>query len=53
MLEEATDVKHEAFAERAGRRLESVADRLEDNPLSLGRGTVARAVREGISSTNH
>ena len=46
-------MKHEEFAERAGRRLEAVADRLEDNTRSLGRGTVARAVREGIASTNH
>jgi hypothetical protein len=29
-------MKHEAFAERAGRRLESVADRLEDGTRSLG-----------------
>jgi hypothetical protein len=53
MLEEATEVKHEEFAERAGRRLESVADRLEDDTRSLGRGSVARAIGEGIASTNH
>ena len=29
-------MKHEAFAERAGRRLEAVADRLEDDTHSLG-----------------
>ena len=29
-------MKHEAFAERAGRRLEAVADRLEDDTRSLG-----------------
>jgi hypothetical protein len=28
-LKEATELKHEEFAERAGRRLEAVADRLE------------------------
>ena len=28
-LKEATEVNHEEFAERAGRRLEAVADRLE------------------------
>ena len=29
-------MKHEAFAERAGRRLEAVADRLEDDTHNLG-----------------
>ena len=29
-------MKHEAFAERAGRRLEAVADRLEDDAGRLG-----------------
>jgi hypothetical protein len=28
-------MKHEAFAQRAGRRLEAVADRLEDDTRSL------------------
>jgi hypothetical protein len=35
-LKEATEVNHEEFAERAGRRLEAVADRLEGDAGRLG-----------------
>src|SRR5215212_12109082 len=35
-LKEATELKHEEFAERAGRRLEAVADRLEGDAGRLG-----------------
>ena len=35
-LEEARNVKHAEFAERAARRLEAVADRTEDDARRLG-----------------